>query len=288
MPPPNAATPGGPDHAGRPGRVGRSPLSVVGLLFAATLLGLLILPFAALALSTSPSEILDGVAHPLFLPALALSLRTTLVSLACTLLLGTPLAWWLASSGSRAARVADVLVDLPIVIPPAVVGVALLATFGRQGLLGPFLEPVGLSIPFTEVAVVLAQVVVSAPFYVQAAANAFRKVDADTIIVARTLGATPAGAFLRVALPIARPGLVVGASLAWARALGEFGATLLFAGNLTGRTQTMPLAIFSALEADVRLAVVFSLVLAAVGTLLLIALRFAPGFGRTTALRSAE
>src|SRR5690606_27028473 len=132
-----------------------------------------------------------------------------------------------------------------------------------------------LRVPFTESAVILAQLVVSAPFFVQAAANAFRKVDADMMIVARTLGASQGSAFLRVAVPVALPGLVAGASLAWARALGEFGATLLFAGNMTGKTQTMPLAIYSALEADVRLAVVFSLVLAGVGVLLLAGIRVA-------------
>jgi molybdate transport system permease protein len=124
--------------------------------------------------------------------------------------------------------------------------------------------------------VLLAQIVVSAPFYVQAAANAFRRVDIDVLIVARTLGASPNAAFFRVAVPIALPGLVVGMSLAWARALGEFGATLLFAGNLSGRTQTMPLAILTALESDVQLAVVFSLVLAAMGGLVLVGLRLAP------------
>ena len=237
---------------------------------------LLLLPLAALVLSTSPSEIAAGFTHPMFTPALTLSLGTTLVSLIPVVFLGTPLAWWLATAESRLARTVDVLVDLPIVVPPAVVGVALLMTFGRRGLFGGVLDAMGVGIPFTEVAVVLAQVVVASPFYVQAAANAFRKVDPDTLIVARTLGASPRMAFLRVAVPIALPGLIVGASLAWARALGEFGATLLFAGNLAGRTRTMPLAIFTALESDVGLAVVFSLVLAAMGAGLLVLLRVAP------------
>lgn len=254
-----------------------SPSLALGGLCAIALVALLIVPLFALAASSSVAEVRAGAGHPLFMPALFLSLRTTAASLVVTVVLGTPLAWWLASSSSRLASTIDVVVDLPIVIPPAVVGVALLQTFGRQGLFGPALAGVGVSIPFTELAVVLAQVVVSAPFYVQAAANAFRTVEPDTLIVARTLGASPSAAFFRVALPIARPGLIVGASLAWARALGEFGATLLFAGNMTGRTQTMPLAIFTALETDVRLAVVFSLTLAGVGAVLLIALRLAPG-----------
>lgn len=256
------------------------PRPTLGALLGATLLGLMVLPLAALALSTSLDDLAAGTAHPLFAPALALSLRTTLVSLGFTLLTGTPLAWWLARSTSRAARLTELLVDLPIVVPPAVVGVALLQTFGRRGLLGPPLEALGVTIPFTEAAVLLAQVVVAAPFYVQAAANAFRKVDPDTLIVARSLGASAPTAFLRVAVPIALPGLIAGASLAWARALGEFGATLLFAGNMPGRTQTMPLAIFAALEADVRLAVVFALVLAAMGGALLLVLRLAPTLWR--------
>lgn len=249
-------------------------LSTVGGLLGATLVGLLVVPLVALAMSTSWADLRVGLADPMFATALGSSLRTTLTSLVVTVVLGTPLAWWLASSRSKFAQVIGVAVELPIVVPPAVVGVALLQTFGRQGLFGPALASLGLSVPFTERAVVLAQIVVSSPFFVQAAANAFRKVERDTMIVARTLGSSQAGAFFRIALPIAAPGLLVGASLAWARALGEFGATLLFAGNMPGRTQTMPLSIFSALESDVRLAVVFSLVLVAVGGLVLAGLRW--------------
>jgi len=251
-------------------------LSTMAGLACVLLIGLLILPVVALAWSSSPSAMLAGLTHPMFAPALVLSLRTTLCSLTLTVALGTPLAWWLAVSDSRTARAVAVLVDLPIVIPPAVMGVALLQTFGRQGLLGPLLGSIDVAVPFTDSAVIIAQLVVSAPFFVQAAANAFAKVDADTLIVARTLGASAPAAFFRVAVPIALPGLVAGASLAWARALGEFGATLLFAGNMPGSTQTMPLAIFSALESDVQLAVVFSLVLSALGVMLLAGLRVLP------------
>ena len=243
-------------------------LSTAGGLAGAALLGLLVIPLVALVASTSPGDLSAAVSSSAFAPALWLSLRTTLLSLAAILILGTPLAWWLASTDTRATRIASILVELPIVVPPAVIGVALLQAFGRRGLFGT-------SLAFTTTAVVIAQVVVAAPFYVQAAANAFRKVEPDMLVVARTLGATPAGAFFRVALPIARQGLIVGASLAWARALGEFGATLLFAGNMPGETQTMPLAIYAALESDVRVAVAFSLVLAGVGALMLLGLRVA-------------
>lgn len=263
-------------RAGAPGRL---------LGFALVLL--LALPLVALVFSATVEDVLAGVSHPLFGPALSLSVRTTVISLAVVVVTGTPLAWWLATGRSRATAAVEVVVDLPIVIPPAVVGVALLSTFGRRGLLGPTLEGLGWSVPFTTTAVVLAQVVVAAPFFVQAAANAFRKVDLDLLIVARTLGASPSQAFFRVAVPVALPGLVVGASLAWARALGEFGATLLFAGNLSGVTQTMPLAIYTALERDVRVALVFSLVLAAFGAVLLVALRTTPAlFARLSGRRA--
>lgn len=248
--------------------------TAIGLAFA--LLTLLAVPLLALALSASPEAILAGATDRRFVPALRLSLQTTALSVAITVLTGTPLAWWMATSRSWAVRAVDLLVDLPIVIPPAVVGVALLLAFGRRGLLGPLLADVGISIPFTVVAVVMAQVIVSAPFYVQAAANAFRKVDPDMQIVARTLGASPAAAFFRIAVPVALPGLIAGAALGWARALGEFGATLLFAGNLTGRTQTMPLAIYAALESDIEVAAAFSLVLGGLGMVLLFGLRVLP------------
>ncbi len=253
-------------------RAGRSLL----LLAAAPILLLLVLPLLALVAASTPADFVAGMESPLFGPALRLSASTTAASLAVVVLAGTPLAWWLSLGFGRTTRAVEALVDLPIVVPPAVMGIALLETFGRSGLFGPVLRWAGIQIPFTTIAVVLAQVVVSAPFYVQAAAAAFRRVDADLLIVARTLGLTRRGAFLRVAVPIALPGLIGGAALAWARALGEFGATLLFAGNLPGTTQTMPLAIYTALESDVRVALALSLGVACVSVLLLLALRVAP------------
>ena len=246
------------------------------LLATAPILALLVLPLVALLVASSPGDVAAGMRDPLFAPALWLSARTTLTSLVFVVGLGTPLAWWLAEGTGRVNRMVEALVDLPIVIPPAVVGIALLETFGRRGLFGGVLTALGIQVPFTTLAVVLAQIVVSTPFYVQAAAAAFRRVDPDLLIVARTLGQSPRGAFLRVAVPIALPGLIGGAALAWARSLGEFGATLLFAGNLPGTTQTMPLAIYMALESDVRVAIALSLVLAAVSIMLLLALRLAP------------
>lgn len=250
----------------------RLPAALVAL----PILLLLVVPMVALALASAPGDLIDAMRDPLFLPALLLSARTTVVSLVLVTVMGTPLAWWLGRSRSRLARTVEVLVDLPIVVPPAVVGIALLQTFGRRGLFGGWLAAAGLQIPFTTTAVVLAQLVVSAPFFVQAASAAFRSVDEDLLIVARTLGQSPLGAFFRVAVPVALPGVVVGAALAWARALGEFGATLLFAGNLPGTTQTMPLAIYMALESDVRVALALALVLAVAALALLLLLRAAP------------
>jgi len=262
--------PGGAPRSGAEPR--RWPLVAVAL----PILALLVLPLVALLLASSPADLRAGVGDPLFAPALWLSTQTTLLSLVLVIVFGTPLAWWLATAPLGRTRSVEVFVELPVVLPPAVVGIALLQTFGRSGLFGPQLNQLGVQVPFTTIAVVLAQVVVSAPFYIQAAAAAFRRVDPDLLLVGRTLGQSPAGTFFRVAVPLALPGLISGAALSWARALGEFGATLLFAGNLTGTTQTMPLAIYMALESDVRVALALSLVLAAVSVLLLFGLRLAP------------
>ena len=264
------------EDAGRAVKRRRSLAERAPFLAAIPMLAILAVPLIALAGASSPGDIAAGARHPLFAPALWLSTRTTLVSLAAMVLLGTPLAWWMASRAGRGSRVVETLVDLPIVVPPAVMGIALLEAFGRNGLFGPALSALGLRIPFTTTAVVAAQVVVSAPFYIQAAAAAFRRVDEDLLIVARTLGHSPSSAFFRVAVPLALPGMVAGAALAWARALGEFGATLLFAGNFTGSTQTMPLAIYTALESDARVAVALALVLVAASALLLVPLRAVP------------
>jgi molybdate transport system permease protein len=246
------------------------------LILAIPMLGLLLLPLIALLSASSPNDILTGMKHELFAPALWLSAKTTLLSLSLIILGGTPLAWWLAKASPQKTKLVELFVDRPIVLPPAVVGIALLHTFGRQGLFGDVLASLNLQIPFTTTAVIIAQVVVSAPFYIQSSAAAFRRVNHDLLLVAQTLGHPPASVFSKVALPIALPGLISGAALSWARALGEFGATLLFAGNLSGETQTMPLAIYSALESDVRAAVAIALVLAGAALILLLGLRLIP------------
>lgn len=255
-----------------PGRAHVSPARGLAVLGGVVLLGLLVLPVLALVVTSSPAELVAELRTAALRDALLLSLLTTSVSLAFVVVAGTPLSWWLARSEGRSARLVAMLIEIPIVIPPAVIGVALLLAFGRHGIFAPWSAFGEWALPFTTVAVIVAQIVVSAPFFVRSATAAFRGVDTDLLIVARTLGASPVRAFTFVAIPSAMPGILAGAGLAWARALGEFGATLLFAGNLPGRTQTMPLAIYAALERSLGAARAASLVLAiaALGVLALV------------------
>ena len=252
----------------------QAPRTLAGpLVLGGALLVLLVLPIATLLATSSPADIARGLQHPLASAALALSLKTTALSLAVVVALGTPLAFLLARTEGRLNAVLQAAIELPIVLPPAVLGVALLLAFGRAGPFGGALDALGIALPFSVAAVVIAQVIVSAPFYVQAARVGFQAVDPDLTLVARTLGASPARAFARVTLPMAAPALLTGAALAWARALGEFGATLLFAGSLAGRTQTLPLAIYAALETDIGAARAIAIVLCGVAFLLLALLR---------------
>jgi molybdate transport system permease protein len=246
--------------------------ATVGTLSGALLL-LVLLPIAGLLFTSSPAELLRGLRDPLVAPAIRLTITTTLASLVLIVLCGTPLAWLIARGRGRAWRVLETVTQLPVVLPPAVAGVALLLAFGRRGLLGPGLAVFGVGLPFSSAAVVLAQSFVAAPFYVQAAVAAFRRLDPDLVLVARTLTASWPRVFFTVALPLSWPALAGGAALSWARALGEFGATLMFAGNLTGRTQTLPLTIYTALESDLQTAQSLSIILVAVAFALLVAIR---------------
>jgi len=258
---------------------GAGPRSLFGVLggLGGILLVFLLLPVVGLLSTTSLADVRAGLAHPLVAPALRLSLVTTTISVALVALLGTPLAWLVARSEGRALRFVEAAIKLPVVLPPAVAGLGLLLAFGRSGFLGRALAAAGIGVPFTSAAVVLAQLFVSAPFYVEAAISAFRRLDPSLLVIARTLGARPLTVLFRVALPLAAPGLLSGAALSWARALGEFGATLMFAGSLAGRTQTLPLAIYAALETDLRAARALSFVLVVIAFVLLIAVRSARG-----------
>jgi molybdate transport system permease protein len=242
-------------------------------LAAAALVTFLLLPVLALALTLPFGDFVAGLRNPMLVPALRLSLLTSACSLGLVVLLGSPLAWRVARNPGRLSRILDTVTQLPAVIPPAVAGVGLLLAFGRRGLVGAFLDRHGIALAFTTPAVILAETFVSAPFFVQAAIASFRRVDERLLVVARTLGASPFRAFLKVGVPLAAPGLLGGAAMSWARSLGEFGATLLFAGNLTGRTQTLPLAVYTAMESDLRAAQALSLVMVAVAFALLLVLR---------------
>jgi len=222
-------------------------------------LALVVLPLGALAWRGLGAGA-AALARPMVTEALWLSLWTSIVALCLSVALGTPVAWLLARSEFRGRRILDTLVDLPMVLPPAVAGIGLLLAFSRQGLL---------DLAFSPVAVVLAQVFVASPFYVRAAKAGFGGVDPALEQVAATLGQSPTAIFGRVTIPLALPGLIGGAVVTWARALGEFGATIFFAGNLPGVTQTMPLAIYSALETDLDAAVALALILVVASALLL-------------------
>jgi molybdate transport system permease protein len=205
---------------------------------------------------------------------LRLSLLTATLATGVSLLLGVPLAWLLARTSFPGRRVARALVTVPLVLPPVVGGVALLLVFGRRGLVGGWLDATfGISLPFTTAGVVVAETFVAMPFLVISVEGALRGADARYEEAAATLGATRWTAFRRVTLPLIAPGVAAGAVLCWARALGEFGATITFAGNFPGRTQTMPLAVYLALEQDLDAAIVLSLVLLVVSVAILVALR---------------
>ena len=232
------------------------------------------LPLLAIFLKVLPQAGLwDTLREPLVTQALRLSLITSLSSLCLAVLFGTPMAYLLARYRFRGARVVETLIDLPMVLPPTVAGVALLMALGRRGLLGPWLEAAGLQIGFSTTAVILAQSFVCLPFYVRAAQAGFRSVDPELERVAHTLGVSPLRTFLRVTVPLAFPALLSGGVMAWARALGEFGATIMFAGNLRGRTQTMPLAIYLAMESDLPAALALSALLILVSFSVLLCMR---------------
>lgn len=244
---------------------------------ASLLLTFLGLPLLLLLTGTHVEDVRRAVSSPLALPALGLSLVTTTITTLACIVLGTPLAWLLARSRTRLARLLETLVELPIVVPPAVAGVALLLAFGRQSPLSGWLFPEGASLSLTTTAVVIAQIFVAAPLYVLSAKSAFSALDDELFLLAQTFGARALTVFFRIGIPLAKSGLTSGALLAFARALGEFGATLMFAGNMEGRTQTLPLAIYTALESDLGTARVLSGILILLALLLLMVVRAGRG-----------
>lgn len=229
----------------------------------------LALPLLALILSISPAQIAENLAKPQVRQAIIISLKTTVITTAVTILFGTPLAYVLARRRFRFRRALDTLIDLPIVLPPAVAGVALLIAFGRQGIIGSWLSSLGIQIAFTQVAVIMAQTFVAAPFYVKAASIGFASVNAELEQAAAIDGAGSWQAFRHVTVPLAWAAMLSGAMMTWARALGEFGATILFAGNYLGRTQTMPLAIYIGFELDLNVALTLAAIMVVISFLVL-------------------
>jgi molybdate transport system permease protein len=253
-------------------RAGRIPWilvlpAVIGVLF-------LVLPFAGMLIRAPWTTMGARITDPDVLAALWLSLSTATVATVVSLILGVPLAWLLARTEFPGRRFVRALVTVPLVIPPVVGGVALLIVLGRNGLVGRYLDAwFGLTLPFTPAAVVIAQVFVAMPFLVISVEGALRGADRRYEEAAATLGASRVTIFTRVTLPMVLPGIGAGAVLCWARALGEFGATITFAGNFPGTTQTMPLAVYMAMQRDPEAAIVLSLVLLLVTLVVLATLR---------------
>ncbi len=244
----------------------------------------LFLPLAAMFWRAIDSgQLGDSITSSLVIDALKLSAITSTITLVIVIVFGTPLAYLLARRSFPGKMLIDLLVDLPIVLPPTVAGVALLVAFGRRGVLGPEIRSFGIELAFTTTAVVLAQTFVSAPYYIRTVKTGFANVDEQYEGVAATLGASPLRIFWRIVLPLSWPSVLAGAILCWARALGELGATLIFAGNFQGRTQTMPLAIIGVFDAGrtIDLAIALSVILVAAAAILLFLLRLIARTGGT-------
>jgi molybdate transport system permease protein len=241
----------------RPG-AGDAVASGLAVAALALLVGFISLPFASLVVWTVSEEAWRAMASPVALDALLLSIKTTSISMAIILTLGTPAAFVLARADFRGKKVLDTLVDVPAVLPPSAAGIALLLAFGRFGLVGQHLQVLGITVTFTTAAVVIAEVFVAGHFYVRQAAVGFASVRRDVEEAALVDGAGRLSAFVRVTVPLASPALVAGAMMARARALGEFGATIVFAGSFRGVTQTVPLAIFAEFQSNIDAAVALS------------------------------
>jgi molybdate transport system permease protein len=245
----------------------------------------LTLPIVAIFIDTSPGRLVESLGDPTAREALRLSLETTALALAIIVLAGTPAAYLMATRDFRGRAVVQTLVELPLVLPPAAAGIGLLAALGPRGILGGTLERAGVELVLQTAGVVVALVLVAAPFYLRQAEAAFSAVPTSAIAASRTLGAGEASTVLRVVVPTARPGLIAGAALAWGRALGEFGATLMFAGSFRGVTQTVPLVIYERFSVDFPAALALSAVLVCVSFALLLAVKLLTGRGGAVAAR---
>jgi len=244
-----------------------TPLVLLFLLF-------LVTPVVSLFLRITPEAFFQSLENPVVMDALILSLGTATASTCIVILMGTPLSYLNARSTYRGKEIVDTLVDLPIVMPPAVAGIALLMAFGRRGVIGRYLDMGGIQIAFTTFAVILAQVFVASPFFIRQARASFEAVDRAYEDAARTLGAGRLRVFSRITVPLAWGGLVSGAILTFARALGEFGATIMFAGNFQGRTQTMPLAIYTTMAGDLNDAISLAIILVVISFAVILLVKY--------------
>ncbi len=257
---------------------------VVLVAAAVVTLAFLVVPIAAIFLRVPPGELISALGSDVARDALVVTLETTLAAQLLIIGFGTPTAYLLATRRFRGRSVALTLIELPLVLPPAVAGIGLLATFGRLGLLGSSLSALGLELAFTKIAVVLAVVFVAGPFYVRTAVAAFGDVDGDLTDAARTLGAGPARTFARVALPLSLSGLGAGAALSFARGIGEFGATIMFAGSLQGVTQTLSLAVYQQFDVDFDTALAIGAELVVASAAVLLAVKLVPSWRHSTSI----
>ena len=244
------------------------------------LLAFLLLPLAALLWRVEMGQLWVNLTSPIAAQAIRLSLQTTSITALLVVLLGTPVAYLLARRDFPLRRVVDTLIDLPTVLPPAVAGLGLLMVFGRRGWLGAPLELFGIEIAFTSVAVVLAQLFIASPFYVRTAVSGFASIESELEQAASLDGASQWQVFRFITLPLVRVTLLSGLVMAWARALGDFGATIIFAGNFPGRTQTMPLAIYLGFEMDLDVALALSVILIACAFVVLMVVKWLAGGNR--------
>jgi molybdate transport system permease protein len=258
------------------GLIGGREWFASGLAIAALglLSGFIAVPILSLVVWTVNEKAWSAMASPVAREALSLSMRTTAATMAILVVVGTPAAYVLARGSFRGSRVLNTLVELPIVLPPSAAGIALLLAFGRFGLLGEYLNAFGITLSFTTVAVVMAEVFVAAPFYLRQAATGFAGVDRTIEEAALVDGADRTSVFSKVTLPLAFPALVAGVVTAWARALGEFGATIIFAGNFRGITQTIPLAIYSEFQSNIDAAVALSVLVLGFAFAVILSVRY--------------
>ncbi|MBA66648.1 MAG: molybdate ABC transporter permease subunit [Chloroflexi bacterium] len=233
----------------------------------------ILLPIGILLFNAfSNNNLINALNNPIVTSALFLSLITSLIAITIVIVIGIPVAHIITKSNSRFIKYVDYTIELPIILPPVVVGFAMLMTFGRNGPVGKYLMDFGVSIPFTTIAVILAQIFVAFPFFLRSVRLGLSNINTDFEDIGSSLGLNPLKRFFYINLPLAWKSIINGAALGWARAISEFGATLVFAGNLTGETQTMPLAIISTMESDFELGITLSAILILISTLVLILL----------------